>query len=479
MVISGQTGPPHSPLLAAGGRYRGESLVSFMRLQWFIRLRWIMILCSMGFLTLERAVAEDDVGRPVALQVILLVLIAVNVLWMAISRVMLNRVYLDCTKTTEKIRWANAFANAQVAVDLLLLTGIIRYTGGVENPMAVFYLFHMAIVPLLLRTWMAFLHGVWAFVLYLGVAFGELFGWLAPHYPFLPSVPIQGLYQEPEFVWAAAIVVGCGIFGMLYFTVRIAARLDERELSLRQMNLSLEESQEALKRLQHRKAMFMRTAAHQLKSPLAVIQTQVQLMNDGIVPKEAVPATLEKIIRRCKEALGQIGDLLTYARVEEADPYEHRLSRADLGDAVRDLCDRYAALAEYKNLVLSLNINTESDLEVRVDPGDLRDCLGNLIENAIKYTGDDGRVEVTVDRVDDVVSVVVQDTGIGIPEDMLDSVFEPHRRGRNALEARISGSGLGLSIVRCVVERANGEIKVESTQGKGSTFTLRLPVGSA
>ena len=313
----------------SGGGYRAEALVSLVRLRWFIHLRWIMLIFLWTSLVVERLVSGRSL-RPSGLVWTLLTLAAVNLFWWALSKSLLQRFDRYGDEDVGAIRVSSLFANVQIAIDLFFLTAIIRYSGGVESPMAIFYLFHMAIASLLLPGRQAFLQGAWAFLLYLLLSVGELFGGIKPHYDVLPFLPAPGRYSVDEYVWMMVVVVGCGIFGTLYFTLRIASRLDERERVLRSVNRALRQSQAAIQELQRRKAQFMRTAAHQLKSPLAVIQTQIHLLRDSPVPDTTRRQIYDKIITRCQVAIGQVHDLLTFARVQEADSARHARSRTDV-----------------------------------------------------------------------------------------------------------------------------------------------------
>jgi signal transduction histidine kinase len=233
----------------------------------------------------------------------------------------------------------------------------------------------------------------------------------------------------------------------------------------------------------------MQTAAHQLKSPLAAIQTMVELIRSKLVPPEALPGTCEKIIHRCHDGIVQVTELLTLARVQEADPARHRQSQSDVRETVHELFGRFKPLAESKQVELSCTVPPEGDLSVCVDPRDLRDCIGNLIENAVKYTPSQGGVKVTVmpERCDGqlvAVLINVTDTGMGIDPSLVESpdgepghatVFDAFRRGPNVIVAGIPGTGLGLSIVREVVEQAGGRIVVSSSAGQGSSFTVTFP----
>jgi signal transduction histidine kinase len=466
---------------------RAAALVTLLRLHWFIRLRWVFLLAAVVVLAVERFVRPGS-ARPFGLAVVLAALCCANLGWALISYLLFRRFREEVSLRAGLLGRVEVLANAQVAVDLLLLTCILRFTGGVENPVAVFYLFHMAITSLLLRRWQAVLQGVWAVVLYGGLGISEWRGWLTPHFGFLPCHDF-GLYARAEFVVASLVVVACGVFGTLYFTLHIARRLEQRERQLRRANVDLRKSQTAIQDLQLRRSRFMQTAAHQLKSPLAVIQTLTDLIRNNIVPPEAVAGTCDKIVRRCSEGIAQVGELLTLARVQEADPARHVQAEADVRQVVSELCERFRPLAAKKGIELDCHLPEAEELHVKVDPQDLSDCIGNLIENAIKYTPGPGRVTVTAGLgpglgQPEVVSIDVTDTGMGIGSEFLASpdgvpghepVFDAFRRGNNALAAGIPGTGLGLSIVREIVEQAGGRIRVASRPNEGSSFTVSFP----
>lgn len=463
------------------------ALVPMLRLHWFIRLRWIFLAGAVAVLALERFVLPAS-QRPRALAMALVVLALVNVLWLILSHFLFRQAAQDPRSLRGQVERFAWFANAQVAVDLLLLTAILRYTGGVENPLAIFYLFHMAIVSLLLKRWQAVLQGMWALLLYGVLVVGEWRCWIEPHYSFLPSFP-PGLHTQADYVVSAFVVVACGILGTLYFTLHIAGHFQTQERQLQRANLALRRSQVAIQDLQRRRSRFMQTAAHQLKSPLAAIQTMIELIRSNLVPQEAISGTCEKIIHRCQDGILQVTELLTLARVQEADPVRHRQSQSDVRETVYESCGRFKPLAESKQVELACSVPPEEDLHVCVDPRDLRDCISNLIENAIKYTPESGSVRVTVmpERCNGrllAVLVNVTDTGLGIDPSLVSSpdgeagheaVFDAFRRGPNVIAAGIPGTGLGLSIVREVVEQAGGRIVVSSCPGQGSSFTITFP----
>ena len=481
--------------------YRAGTLVVLLRLNWFIRLRWLFAFGALAALAIER-LAAGTTGRPWQLLATVLGVAAVNVAWTALAGVL--RLQLAATRQAENrvIRRGQLFANAQVAVDLLLLTAILHFSGGVENPMAVFYVFHVAIGALLLEPWQALLQSAWAVVLYAASALGEGTGWLA-HYAFLPQAGPLALHQQPEYAGLVVVLVACVVFGTLYFTLRIAKLLERHDAQLQRTNTALERSRQAIADLQQRRVRFMQTATHQLKAPFAIVETLANLVREGLVTDAAgVRTTCEKIVRRCQEGIAQVAELLTLARVQNVDRARPHDVRLDVCQAVSELCRRFAQVAEGKGIELTCWTPPAGDLYVALDPQDFRDCFGNLLENALKYTPAPGRVRVavTVGREQDrpvrqggpgrpvSVEIHVSDTGIGLDPHLLRSegrtlgeepVFEPFRRGPNVLAAGIPGTGLGLTIVREVVEQAGGKIWVMSRVGAGSSFTVTLPLYGA
>ncbi len=488
MNASDRNGPPGGTLEFGSDEHsRASALVTMVRLHWFIRLRWLFLAGAVAVLAFERF-AIPGTRRPMGLALVLGALGVVNLCWMLLSYVLLRQFQDHVPLRCGRFCRVEILANAQVAIDLFLLTCILHFVGGVESPLAMFYLFHVAIVSLLLPWWEAVAHACWALLLYASLVISELQGWLTPHYDFLPKHQ-PGLYDEPEYVIASLLVVACGIFGTLYFTLQIAQRLERRDAALRKANAALRQSQIAIQDLQRRRSRFMQTAAHQLKSPLAVIQTLTELIRCRIVPPEAVPGTCEKIINRCQEGIAQVSELLTLARVQEADPARHAAAEADVREVVRQLCERFGPVAQKKDVDLSCKMPSSGELRVRVEPRDLADCLGNLIENAIKYTPGPGKVDVTVTTTTQPdgsgsVTIEVADTGIGISPNILkpqdgeeghEAVFDAFRRGDNAIAAGIPGTGLGLSIVQEIVEQAGGRIRVKSRPNEGSSFSVTFP----
>lgn len=468
------THPDFRRFLFPHGQFRSCVLLTMVRHRWFIRLRWVIVVAALTLLVLERYVTPTF-RRPPAVLICVLTLAAVNLVWTPLGALLVREAGEGFLKPATVMKRVVAFANAQMIVDLLLLTIAIHYSGGIENPMVVFYVFHMLIAALLLRPVNALLQGGWALLLIAGLGVLECLGWLQPDYAFLPHSAMREGRMDAATVSATLAVLAAGIFGTLYFTLQISAKLDEQEHRLQETNRALEASQQAVRLLQERRARFMRTAAHQLKSPLAAIQTLAGLYRDGEVTPEAVRPTSERIIRRCREGIYQVSELLTLARVHDADPCRHGRASTNVCTVVQGLARRFGPLATEKNVAMNLVLPSDGAMLVRVDESDLIACIGNLMDNAIKYIGAAGVVSVEVSGDDQTVHVTVRDTGMGISAQTRESMFEAYRRGDEALAANIPGTGLGLAIVREVVEQCGGRIGVWSEPGRGSEFRVDFP----
>ena len=463
----------HSHLLPHG-LFRLRVLTAIVRYQWLTHLRWIFAVGAVLLLLVER-IEVPTFRRPVAVAVSVMVLAVVNVVWTFIGRQLRSRLRSDEHPPPDVVRAVVLFANAQMTVDILILTVILRFSGGIENPMAVFYVFHMLIAALLLTPLNAVMQGAWALFLFGGLGIGECVGLLEPHYPFMHSTVGATFHADWEYVAAGIGVVGIGVFGTLYFTLQISSRLDEQEQELQLANQALRQSQEAIQLMQARRSRFMQTAAHQLKSPLTGVQMLAGLIRDGLVDADGTRDVLRRIVERCKEGIVQVTELLSLARIEEAMPARHRSAFTNVGECVSRVIGRWSDQANAKDIAIHLDVGGYPDLCAAVDKRDLDDCLGNLLDNAIKYTPSGGSIRVGLYCDDSTVSLSVKDTGMGIAEDHMDDILDPFRRGRLALAANIPGSGLGLTIVREVIEQAAGRLEIRSKIGEGSEFILHVP----
>ena len=215
---------------------------------------------------------------------------------------------------------------------------------------------------------------------------------------------------------------------------------------------------------------FVANISHELKTPVGAIAVLAEALGEEDDP-EVIARLSGRILSESSRAVVTIDDLLELSRIEFARPTEELV---DVNSVVRAAIERGRSLEGSDGIELT-SFGRPGELVVRADSRQLNTAIGNLVENAIKYSDAGGVVQVRT-RVDDRhVEVMVSDQGVGIPERDLDRIFERFYRVDRARSRRTGGSGLGLAIVRHVASNHGGEVVVSSQEGEGSTFVLRLP----
>jgi two-component system CheB/CheR fusion protein len=235
------------------------------------------------------------------------------------------------------------------------------------------------------------------------------------------------------------------------------------------------------KEFEEERRAFIDTIAHDLKNPLGAVRVQAQLMQrrmwrPGAPDLEAIGRSLGSVLDSVERMDGLIGQMLDAAHLRDGQSLELRREPVDLVELARSACHAADRLAAFHTFRLEASVDS---LVGVWDRSRLERVLGNLLDNAIKYSADGSDVTVEIARTSDDQGdwavLRVSDCGVGIPADELPNVFERYRRGRNVV-GKIAGAGIGLAGVRQIVEQHGGTVAVESTEGLGSTFIVRLPL---
>lgn len=222
------------------------------------------------------------------------------------------------------------------------------------------------------------------------------------------------------------------------------------------------------------KARFLSGLTHELKNPLTIMQGFIELVLSGDtgeinhLQREFLDSAMEEGDRFKKI----LDDLLDFTRYE-ATEYSFSLRNVDLSSALRQLAGSFHGEAARKQIDLIADI--PDDIFVYADGDRLRQAFANLLGNALKYT-EKGSVEISAGKSEQYVTVKVRDTGIGIPVEDQGRIFDQFYRVDNELTLRQGGTGIGLSIVKKIIDRHGGEIIVRSRPGAGSEFTVTLPL---
>jgi signal transduction histidine kinase len=440
------------------------------RVDWLIRVRWVFVVGVLILILVADWLMPDSLSMP-----ILLACIAAS----AASNLFFQW-YAQRLERSEHAAQEDSymtFAKAQIALDLVTLTVLLHFTGGVENPFYLFFIFHVTTASILLSRYFSFLYAGLSTGLFSALVLAEYWQWI-PHVHLNNFVSPQR-YQRGLYVGAVLLSFGITLFFAAYLASAIADALHRRERQLLEANSACEiragelaTLNVRLAELDHERSQFIRLVTHELRAPVAAIQSYLRLVLDGYVPPERQREIIEKSERRAVEQLALISDLLDLARLEEKR--DGKTEPVDVADVLKKVADLMQARAAEKNLAFRVEVESGLPL-VKASPDHVSQLWTNLISNAIKYTPPGGSVMVSLSQNANFIVGEVTDTGIGMTPEQLTHVFEEFYRSEEAKAMERQGTGLGLSIVKHIVESYSGRIWVESEQGKGSKFSFALP----
>ncbi|HOJ44113.1 MAG TPA: HAMP domain-containing sensor histidine kinase, partial [Syntrophorhabdaceae bacterium] len=209
--------------------------------------------------------------------------------------------------------------------------------------------------------------------------------------------------------------------------------------------------------------------AHDLKSPITRMRGVAE-MTLGSQSLKEYQQMVSTVIEECDRLLSMINTMLDISETE-AGIISLRLEEIDLEMIIRDLLDLFDPLIEDKKL--SVNLNISGATSIQADRQKIQRVLSNILDNGIKFTPRGGSITISICGEGDEVQIVLQDTGIGIPEDELPHIFDRFFRGER--NRTTPGNGLGLSLARAFITAHKGRITVKSVPGVGSEFTITLP----
>ena len=271
---------------------------------------------------------------------------------------------------------------------------------------------------------------------------------------------------------ALGAVVLARLAGLVHAVERagLAERLARREAEQAQQLLTFQNAQ--LVEIDRLKDEFVSSISHELRTPLTSIAGYVELLQEEEESPEKL-GHLAIVGRNSERLLALVTDLLFAARLQYGR-LELERSPVDLRSLVEQCVDSARPRAQAASV--QLDVEVEDVPEIAGEPAKLAQLLDNLVSNAIKFTPRDGHVSVRLTAHPDLIRIEVSDTGIGIPDQERERLFERFFRAQSALEREIQGTGLGLYISKAIVDAHDGRIGVNSTPGEGTTFIVELPV---
>ncbi len=272
--------------------------------------------------------------------------------------------------------------------------------------------------------------------------------------------------------WWAYLFYGLSFLVILYFIRKYELNRQRHKLSA----LTHIAEADKLKELDKMKTDFFANISHEFRTPLSLIKGPVeQELRENKSP--ITGRRMKMALRNINRLFFLIKQLLDLSALE-SNKMQLRASESDIISFSNGIIMGFASWAERKNIALKI-FSKQAHLHVYFDKDQMEKILNNLLSNAIKFTNEGGTIEVTIGLSDDEksVEIIVKDTGIGIPADKLENVFNRFYQVDSSATREHEGTGIGLALVKELVELHGGEIKVESKEGGGTAFTIRIPLG--
>jgi signal transduction histidine kinase len=258
----------------------------------------------------------------------------------------------------------------------------------------------------------------------------------------------RGIYFYMFFLLAGILIFG------LILTIRTVAH----ELELSKM-----------------KSDFVSTVSHEFKSPLSSIRQLAEMLQSGRVPSEERRQLYYDVLVEQSERLSLLIDnILDFAKIEEGRK-EFNFEIIEIGPLLEEIVSIIQDRVRHKDFVIQVKMEKPLP-SINADRAAITQAITNLIDNAIKYSGEAKNILVRAFAENQYLIITIKDFGVGIRKEEIDKVFERFYRGGDTLTRTVKGSGLGLTLVKQIVEVHRGNVNVESEPGKGSTFSIRLPL---
>jgi signal transduction histidine kinase len=422
--------------------------------KWLIKIRWYVFFCTILLIGLGHffSIANLDFKY---LYISALFLIPFNLLYF----IDIIRISRKEDEDTDKHVVINI--NLQIVFDYIILAALLHFSGGIENPFIIFFIFHMIIGSIILPKQNAYLLAGLAATLLIAITFTEYCG-LLHHYSINIYIS-EMIVNDPIYLFGSLAIFVFTAFSVVFFAVTLNGKLKKTKMLLNQSNQSLLEKDKI-------KNEFIQRVTHDIKGSLATISSCLSVVDKQILepvsPQNA--DFVNKALTRTNKLKLFLNDLLLLTKMR----LDNRFETLDIKiyNIVTNVIQRATPEAEQKNIKLSFKALNKSLIISGIEVS-IEEAIYNIVQNAVKYTPDGGKVNVVLKKLSEgKVLIEVSDNGIGISHESLPHIFDEFYRGDNI--TKIDGTGLGLSLVKAIVDRHKGDIKVTSTLGVGSTFSL-------
>jgi signal transduction histidine kinase len=424
---------------------------------WLVRLRWFAIVgIFIAYYIAKYFLHITITDLPV--YSIILFLILLNVLSFSLLK------YLQKSRVRKSLRNIKRIINFQISTDLIVLTVLLHYSGGVENPFIIYYIFHMIIGSIMLTTKESFLQTSFALILLGSMTYLEYSGILR-HFP-LQGFVITNMYNNLIYLACTGFIFISTSYFVVYITRTIIKQSEKHEAAYLQANAKLKQKDKI-------KNEYVMRITHDIKGHITVIQRCISVLNEKLAGP--LNPQQEDFVNRAHKRIQLlnkfISDLLSITNRKLMQKSEKKYF--SIKNSLEEIIKMAENSTQEKNISIINNIDTSVD-NIYGEPSSIEEVLSNLIQNAIKYSPAGNNVFINVVDKEENVMIEVIDNGIGIPEHEIPYVFNEFYRASNVKTEIKDGTGLGLAISKHIVEDHGGKIWVESIENFGTTFYLLL-----
>ncbi|OGC34293.1 hypothetical protein A2311_01170 [candidate division WOR-1 bacterium RIFOXYB2_FULL_48_7] len=430
------------------------------KLVWGVRVRYLILFMAIPLFFFANITDRSQVALSIAL-----------IVYLALYNVAADLFY-RWQKDASSLVMLSLIAFLQI-FDLLGVTIVIYLTGWLESPYWFLYLVLIIISGFGMFSQFSsvvFLIAFFSAVFYLGLLLSAYFGIIpiyGPAFSLPPPELLKSILNRSIFTIASFFLFASTIY---YFS----KLLNQNQQILTKKNRELLVALDELKSIDRMKDDFISTASHELRTPLAVIRENISLIEDKVVGE--VTEKQQKLLAASRDSVDRLAkildSLLDISKIEARDIRIKR-QRIDIAALAQKAIEMLRSLADKKGIKLQSQMGR--DITTEADADQILRVFINLIDNAIKFTGENGTITVGVEKGGAKILAWVQDNGKGISRNDLPLIFERFVR-LDATDMIAKGAGLGLSICKAIVEMHGGKISVESRLGEGSKFWFSLPL---
>ncbi len=434
------------------------------RLRWSVSVRYLMIVAVsiISLICYSLGFSYDLIG----------ILIAATIAF--IFNLTSGLVY-------QTIRYPRFWPYIGIFLDMIVITLIVHASGGVESIFLPLYVLQLVGTNVHFSVMAGPLNLVFGGGLFIALSIFEYHG-LIPHNGI--GIITDNLYLNKTYILSVSMtmitMMGMSTYRSGY-VVRSLQKVETELLrannELIKMNLIYSKINRRLKEVDQMKTEFISVASHQMRTPLSATKWVLRMILDGdLGPLNTQQREmLNKGYQTNERMILLINDLLNVSRIEEGR-FQYRFVHMSLEEVVENVIQEMAETIKNKEITFEYRKPKSPLAKVNIDPQKIHLILQNLIDNSLKYTPPGGKVTVELHQADNRLICSIADNGVGIPREQQGRIFSKFFRADNVVRMQTDGSGLGLFIVKNIIEKHHGSVWFESIEGRGTIFYFSLPI---